>query len=100
MDTKSTDLTQNLLHYLISLLQKHGRELFNFAENIPSIQLASKISLPSISENLKLLSADFATVSKAMENLQTKSDSFATQMKVFCFYNNLILIFTVFLKGG
>jgi len=83
VDTKSTDLTQNLLHYLISLLQKHGREFLHFAEDIPSIAAASKIALPSISENLKILTSEYTNVSKALESVQApgKGDNFAAQMK-------------------
>lgn len=77
-DTKSTDLSINLIHYLVALLQKHSKDLLSFYEDMPSVGSASKIAIQSITEGLKFITGDLAATTKAVElvDKSTKGDKF------------------------
>jgi formin 2 len=81
VDTKSTDLTMNLMQYLVSLLQKNARELSYFYDDLPNVPAASKVTLPAIAESMKILTTDFTNVKKAVEAL-VDNDKFKKQMTV------------------
>lgn len=83
-DTKSSDLSINLMHYLASVIQTNASELSNFYDEMPSIVSGSKITLTSLVENIKILSTDWSASAKAVEQIKSldSSDKFVTLMTV------------------
>lgn len=89
-DTRSTDLSLNLLQWCADLLQRKDSDLLNFMEELPNVEPARKINLPNLRQELNNLTKDFSEIndiinhlkeSEAKDNFSTKMINFVTDVK-------------------
>ncbi len=90
-DSKSTKLDSNLLHYLVSTIERQrefiARDLLEFFEDLPHVEAASRIALSSVLGELNNLQKDFDEIDAAVKEIEktTKSDKFQKKMTVILF---------------
>jgi hypothetical protein len=70
--------------YVISHLQRRLPDALKLEEDLPHVEAASKISLPTLTGDLGTLTKEFESVSNSIEAIKsTKSDKFQAKMKKF-----------------
>ncbi|PRP73182.1 actin binding protein [Planoprotostelium fungivorum] len=66
-DTKSTDNSQTLLQFLVTILEKSKPELLQLDGDLPAVEPASRISLQTVQSDVAGLAKDFATTQASLE---------------------------------
>ena len=76
-DTKANVPKMTLMHYLVNFLDTKYPSLKAFTKELPSITRATKVSLPTISADIKQLREDLRIVEKNTSKIKKKKDQAA-----------------------
>lgn len=107
--TKDVENKTTVLHYLVDIIEKKYPELLNFADELPHLDRASKISIETIQKTMTQMRNDLKNLQTDINNCKSlpkdDDDKFEEVMTVsfsslpiLCFCKSLFL-FKLFLSG-
>jgi len=81
-DTKSTDNTTSLLHYIAKVLSKESPKLLHLEEELPNCEKAARVSLSQLIADKAALAKDYRTMDEMLKTYEEK-DKFTDIMTSF-----------------
>ncbi|XP_063733037.1 protein diaphanous homolog 1 [Eleginops maclovinus] len=85
-DTKTADLKQTLLHFLVDVCQEQYPEIMGFADELIHVEKASRVSAEALQKSLELMGRQIKTLEKDLETFpppQNDKDLFVEKMTSF-----------------
>jgi hypothetical protein len=73
-DTKANVPKMTLMHYLVKFIDEKYPNLREFTKELPSISKATRVSLPTITMEMKQLKDDLRVVEKNVSKMKKKKD--------------------------
>lgn len=71
-ETKSKDGTTSVLDYLVQKLNEQNQDVLDFVEQLPSLEMASRISLEIVREEILEIGKGLADIHRELSKCQTK----------------------------